>query len=345
MGGAVGDALGAPVEFMARDAILARFGPDGIRDYAPAYGLLGAITDDTQMTLFTVEGIIRAGVRFATRGICNPIWVMRYAYERWLATQKEPLPEGHSIGSGAQGWLYPIPALHSRRAPGNTCVSALRQPPQGDWAMAQNDSKGCGGVMRVAPIGLMARDPYDYGSKAAAITHGHPLGYQTAGIMALLVAEALQADRLESVIDPALARVPEEAGEAAAWVRRAADLALSDRPAIDCIEALGQGWVAEEALAIGVFAALRGETFEEAVVIAVNHSGDSDSTGSIAGQLRGTVEGKGAIPARWLEELELRDEIERAADDLYDWTHESPIRTSAGYAEVPDEWWARYPGG
>ena len=64
LGGAVGDALGAPVEFMERSEIVARFGEQGIRDYAPAYGRLGAITDDTQMSLFTAEGMLRGWVRY-----------------------------------------------------------------------------------------------------------------------------------------------------------------------------------------------------------------------------------------------------------------------------------------
>ena len=59
LGGAVGDALGAPVEFMSRAQIVRAFGPHGIEDYAPAFGKLGTITDDTQMTLFTAEGLMR----------------------------------------------------------------------------------------------------------------------------------------------------------------------------------------------------------------------------------------------------------------------------------------------
>jgi ADP-ribosylglycohydrolase len=67
--GAVGDALGAPVEFMKRAEILQAFGPTGIANYAPAYGGLGRITDDTQMTLFTAEGLLRAEVRGHLKGI------------------------------------------------------------------------------------------------------------------------------------------------------------------------------------------------------------------------------------------------------------------------------------
>ena len=69
LGGAVGDALGASVEFISWPEIERRFGPGGIQAYAPAYGGLGRITDDTQMTLFTAEGLIRAQHRLTERGI------------------------------------------------------------------------------------------------------------------------------------------------------------------------------------------------------------------------------------------------------------------------------------
>src|SRR5215470_3772410 len=55
LGGAVGDALGAAVEFMERTEILAWFGPGGIRDFVPVDGRLGAITDDTQLTVICAE--------------------------------------------------------------------------------------------------------------------------------------------------------------------------------------------------------------------------------------------------------------------------------------------------
>ena len=87
LGGAIGDALGAAIEFDSIDEIRRSHGPDGVTDYVEAYGRRGAITDDTQMTLFTTEGIIRASVRYRSRGICHPPSVVRHAYIRWYATQ------------------------------------------------------------------------------------------------------------------------------------------------------------------------------------------------------------------------------------------------------------------
>lgn len=70
-------------------------------------------------------------------------------------------------------------------------------------------------------------------------------------------------------------------------LERALILAGTDMPATDAITVLGEGWVGEEALAIGVYAALKAESFMDAIIIAANHDGDSDSTASIAGQIWG----------------------------------------------------------
>jgi ADP-ribosylglycohydrolase len=85
------------------------------------------------------------------------------------------------------------------------------------------------------------------------------------------------------------------------------------------VESLGGGWIAEEALAIGLFCALVARDFKGGVLLAVNHGGDSDSTGAIAGNLLGLIHGKRGIPDEWLERLELRDVIERVGRDL--WSH------------------------
>ncbi|MFM7786598.1 MAG: ADP-ribosylglycohydrolase family protein, partial [Gammaproteobacteria bacterium] len=195
LGGAVGDALGAPVEFMTRAQILQRFGPAGIRGYAPAYGGPGRITDDTQMTLFTAEGLIRAWVRGCLRGLSSCPDVTANAYLRWLHTQGERPARDIAVGMDAPGWLFRQTELHSRRAPGSTCLSALRSMTSlGE--PARNNSKGCGGVMRVAPVGLFAwrlagqesaRDAFRLGTDLAALTHGHPTGSLTAGVLAVLV--------------------------------------------------------------------------------------------------------------------------------------------------------------
>jgi ADP-ribosyl-[dinitrogen reductase] hydrolase len=77
-----------------------------------------------------------------------------------------------------------------------------------------------------------------------------------------------------------------------------------DHPA--SVQALGGGWVGEEALAIAIYSALSAETFMDAARIAANHSGDSDSTASIAGQLWGTARGLNGMPHQWVSALDVR---------------------------------------
>lgn len=330
LGGAIGDALGAPVEFMRLDEIVARFGPHGITDYAPAYGSLGTITDDTQMTLFTAEGLIRAWVRGRPKGIASFSGVVGHAYLRWLQTQGEKPACSIDFGADAPGWLSQQRELHSRRAPGNTCLSALREV-RSFSQPAHNDSKGCGGVMRVAPVGLFARrldksaqETFRLGTELAALTHGHPTGSLTGGSFAVLIWALADGASLIEAISIAKSFLKEEPSheESLYAIEQAEELAGSDLLPAQAIAQMGEGWVAEKALAISIYCALMAKDFEHGIILAVNHDGDSDSTGSIVGNLLGVMHGVSAIPEKWLEPLELRHVITELAHDLYafkDW--------------------------
>jgi ADP-ribosylglycohydrolase len=130
------------------------------------------------------------------------------------------------------------------------------------------------------------------------------------------------------------------AEETLAALRAARALAAgSSAPGPEAIATLGEGWVAEEALAIAIYCALVADDFEHGVRLAVNHSGDSDSTGAIAGNILGVLLGVDAIPRRWLDELELRDEIEQVASD---WI--ACFGPDATADVDSEEWWTRYPG-
>jgi ADP-ribosyl-[dinitrogen reductase] hydrolase len=354
LGGAVGDALGAPVEFMSRQRIHQQFGPQGISEYAPAFGGLGVITDDTQMTLFTAEGLLRADVRGSMRGMCHPPSVIAHAYLRWLVTQGgEPTPEirerllDHALEE-ASGWLIQHRELHQRRAPGNTCLSALQSMTRlGDKAI--NNSKGCGGVMRVAPVGLYLWPSRDVGAafelacKTAAITHAHPSGILPAGVLAALILQLLHGSTLRGALKLAMAELQKHADheETSQFLITAIELADSNLSPEQAISFLGEGWVAEEALAIAIYCALVAEDFRQGVMLAVNQDGDSDSTGAITGNLLGVMHGLNAIPSTWLEPLELREVITEVAQDLLA-VNEWDVDEMGG--EDNDWVWKKYPG-
>jgi ADP-ribosyl-[dinitrogen reductase] hydrolase len=334
IGGAVGDALGAPVEFMRRTEILSRFGPEGITRYAPAYDRLGAITDDTQMTLFTLEGLIRADIRWRSRGICNPVSVIDRAYRRWYATQTNPKGKSEDL----DGWLIDLPQLWSRRAPGNTCLGAFESN-RGIAEPATNNSKGAGGIMRVGPIGLIgARDAFGLATSAAALTHGHVTGSVAAGWFAAWI------EGIGHGLDPRVAAVAalRLCGDRAPELNIALDQALarSGNPANVVPAALGEGWIAEEAAAVALWCVLTATNPFEALRLAVNIDGDSDTTGSLVGQVMGAIHGTSWIPTPLIDQLELKSEIERLAADA------ATVFSDAFEAEGEefDAFWQRYPG-
>ena len=319
LGGAVGDALGYPIEF---EPILE---PKTVTAYRNGKGL---ISDDTQMSLFTANGLLWTYTRGALRGISLlPPDALHLAYRCWLATQEHiDLEEPHRIC-----WISDLLELNQLRAPGNTCLSALRSDKKGTIEEPINNSKGCGSVMRVAPIAAIKRgDIHEIamdGAKAGAITHGHPLGVMPCYILVAMLCYILRehqsiADAIKSAMD--LFREKFDAysddskQEMVDIINNAIELSKrEDLDDLSAITSLGGGWVAEEALAIALYSCLKHpDSFKDAVVCAVNHSGDSDSTGAIAGNIIGASLGVEAIPQEYLDNLELREVIEELADDL-----------------------------
>ena len=302
LGGAIGDALGYRVEFQRLEEIRRRYGEEGIR-LAAAEGEL-VVSDDTQMTLFTLAGMTRAA-----REAADLTESIRIEYLDWLRTQSRAKPGRGGVDGSP---LLQHPSLWHARAPGNTCLAALQAGGRGTVERPINDSKGCGGVMRTAPLGFLG-DPvsdaalYVQGAAAAALTHGHPDGWAPAGVMALAVRRLL-ADRdwaevASSGLTVLLDAHPQASGtvELLRQVRAALEPGAAPRPSAG----FGQGWVGDEALAVGLHAAAVAGSYVEAIEVAANHDGDSDSTASIAGQLYGARHGLTALPAEAVYQLDV----------------------------------------
>lgn len=342
--GAVGDALGAVVEFDSWGEICERFGPAGVTELAAP----GRFTDDTQMTLFTVEGLIRASIRGRVKGICHAPSIVRHAYLRWLWTQGVPwhdagaeFAEGHPE---PDGWLISVPMLQRRMAPGSTCLAALAAGGRGTAGSPANDSKGCGAVMRAAPVGFFCDSPaqaWHIGCEIAAITHGHPDGIHPAGVLAAAIRMLADGQQLATALSTAAAFAPEDSSTRRA-VTRAVALAGAGIPdPVTLNQQLGHGWVGDEALAIATCCALAAPTPPAALLAAVNHSGDSDSTGAITGNLLGAALGPAAVPAEWLGALEGVDVVTQTAADAATELLNPPWHD---HQSVPAGWWHRYPG-
>ena len=298
LGVAIGDALGAPVEFDSIESIKSKYGKGGVTNLARWGGFpAGSYTDDTQMSMATARGIIQAG---GSEEI-NIIRAVYAEYLSWLKTQTIP---------------------HERRAPGNTCLGALGSGKMGRIEKPINNSKGCGGVMRTAPVGLVfsGAEAFRVGAACAALTHGHPSGYLSAGFLSELVSHLVDDKPVREGIDFCLKilEVHEEREELLAVVSLALEPTKEDLNPEQAIPTIGEGWTGEEALGIALYCALRFEhDFRAGVLAAVNHGGDSDSTGSITGAILGARLGIEAIPKDWVERVENSQEILQIAKELF----------------------------
>lgn len=376
MAGAAGDALGYPVEFMSRNAILARYGDKGITEFKLDSDGKALVSDDTQMTLFTANGMLMGLTRGYMRGIGgDPKDYVGGAYIDWYYTQT--VNKVSERDDFHYTWLRDLPELAHRRAPGITCLNACESLLA--HRDVENNSKGCGGIMRVAPMGLLDasfkegggsgfyyKTVYlaEAGAHIARVTHLHPLGYLPAALMTLLLSRIvpLTPDEVkESIIDiinggldVMMNMYGNDYAKYKEYLRaltlKAVNLAHSNISDIQAIMQLGEGWTAEEAWAISLYCVIRHvDNMKEAIIAAVNHDGDSDSTGSITGNIMGAIYGYEAIKRERLfcpygkkfeDTIELHNIILAIADDLYT----GCIISEYDPIDTPEkkQWYARY---
>lgn len=330
VGGAVGDSLGYAVEFDSLHEIHRKYGENGIHNYELENGV-AVFSDDTQMSLFTAEGLLNGRANGAVWDT-DLLPYVRDAYVNWYYTQT-----AHPLAF-SDDWLTHIRNLWKRRAPGNTCMSALGVISTTDSRPVVNNSKGCGGVMRVAPIGIYSAahnsevDMVKAGFLAGAasdLTHKHPLSTFASMAHAMIVADCIAHDKVNRekfrfIVIQRVFKLLELyykddtiLQNLKVQIERALDLAESDASDTEAIRYLGEGWVGDEALAIAVFCVMRHiDDFQKCIISAVNHNGDSDSTGSIAGNIIGASLGYSKIPLNYLTTLELHEVLVSVADDL-----------------------------
>jgi len=323
LAGALGDALGYSVEFDLYKDIIKKYGKEGICDLVLNKEGLALISDDTQMTLFTAEGLLNNKK--------EPIIGVYHAYLEWLNTQLYDFDTftENEIGDGS---LHYEKRLYANRAPGTTCINALSSMEMGSTSFKINNSKGCGGVMRIAPVAIYfanrrksVRAVSEIGCEVAAITHTHELGYIPAYFLTCLLLNIMRekVGSLKNNVLSALRKCKERFHDYKHFttfenaIHKAIYLSDENGKDVDHIHAIGEGWVGEEAVAIALYAFLRyPNDLKKALICAVNHNGDSDSTGSICGNLIGAYLGEEALPKDWLEVLELKDVIEEISEKL-----------------------------
>ncbi len=286
---ALGDALGYPIEFLRMDKIKAIYGPQGIVEPPdPA-----TYSDETQTSLVVAQTLIATG----SAGLDLLMAELSQRLVNWSNSDE------------------------NTRAPGHTLIESIRNLEAGTaWHEAGSEALGNGSTIRMAPIGyFFQRQPEELRKVASAVgkaTHTHVVAETTAIAAAYLVKLALDGAPLDQFVDLTLRFVGKAPPEITTALHTVLDrLTWSDEVA--ALNSLGGGWLAHEAISMALFCVLRyPESYREAVQLAANIPGDSDSVASITGGLSGALVGMDGIPTEWIARLEKQSFLEEIADDL-----------------------------
>ena len=288
LGLAVGDALGGPLEFQpAREPAnyLRDMTGGGWQQLQP-----GEWTDDTQMTLCTVESLLAKRV-FDPDDIAS-------RFVDWMETKPK------DIGTHTAKILHAIQK-------GNHWEAATKEAYLADPENAPN-----GSLMRSAPLALFFYRQPDFVATLSPvlsrITHAHPDCEFASVFLNVAIASLLLGDRTQKAIDTAYEAISDSSKELRARIDNAT------HP--DC-KTLPTGWVLDT-LEVALWAFLHTRSYEEAVVTVVNLGSDSDTVGAILGALAGACYGYSAIPERWLAPLKEHDKLLAYADELFDLANE-----------------------
>lgn len=320
LGAALGDALGAPVEFIkSLQEIKKQYPPDGIQGiqslkpksfWLDTYGnKVLPYTDDTAMSIVVVRTL-------APNALCSVNDICAKIAQAFAKDMDDPF-----------GWACP------KRAPGISCQKNMikikerlakkedKKDPANWWKAGGPQDGGCGSVMHAHPIGLFfAHDPQQAELLAvehSKITHGAPIALAACAAMAVGVAHAY------NDVDPA--QVVEHMYHAAAHydaltaqkIAKAITYAKNNSVSSDTVFTEFLGWAAHDAIAAAVYIFMKyPHDLKKAIVLGVNTPGDSDSIASMAGALVGARMGYSQLPIEWLEFLEGKEELIVLADTL-----------------------------
>lgn len=296
------------------------------------------ISGDAVLFLYTAEGLLRALVRFSDRGICSPPDIVFRAYERGLERQ------GAISGAewlGDEGWLVEVAALHQpRRADPETVEVLTARAERREGGGDREHFQGPGALVRIAPVGLFADDPFGLAREISEKTHRDV----TAGLASAFFAQFISFLGEGMSIEESIAKGREclEPIHTADWAlmaidraSKAAEGARFDGKIEEGASSLGTAESATEVLTIALYCLLVTGDFREAMRLALSHRGNIEAVAMLVGAALGAMQTASALPPEWVEGLELRAELETVAEDLHRAASED-LSTRA--------WWDRYPG-
>ncbi|QKW07162.1 ADP-ribosylglycohydrolase family protein [Streptomyces sp. NA04227] len=346
LGAALGDALGAPLEGLSLERIREEHGAEGLTAPASAHGRRGAVTAATQLSLFTVDGLIRAQVRRDT-GAWHPPTDLHRAYRRWAATQSDWGPDERRVDDG---WLAREEWLYARRSPTRACLVGLGDETMGTLESPKNpEDTSAGAAVRSAPFGLLVGwEPQlvlQLAVECAVQTHGHPTAYLSAGAYAVIVHALARGESLDAAVQRALSLLTARPGHQPVTdaLQHALGAVRQGMPTAARVAELVADGAADGLLSAAVYCSLVSEDIRHGLCLAVNQGGDSSAAGALTGALLGALHGETALPPAWVAELEGRATVLELADDYAMEMTQGPALH--GPAVSSPGWLARYPRG
>ena len=305
LGGAVGDAKGYDLRENGKDLV----------------------SDNTQLTSFTVDGLIWADDRAVNKGVYAYIPCLFYSYQKWYYTQTSSLAD-KNYSFILNGEILNWEELFARRGHGMTSMNSLAGSISNKFGTIKNrvnSNKGCGSVMRSAPIGMYfcknENTAFQIGCEAGALTHGHIDAILSSGYFAYIISGIIQGGNIKEVAMEGLAQFKKIEGHETCYnkIKQAILLSGDDTSVNDALREIGKGLIAEEVVALAIYLAIKfGNDFEGAIFTASKYDGNKDSIASICGNIMGAYLGDYEIPYKWIQKLELSELMIYGADRILD---------------------------
>ena len=351
LGLAAGDALGYTVSNQSMEQILNNYGPDGLRGYDLVNGY-AYVTSYTQLAAYACNGLLMGLTRGQMRGIMAPY--VRYVA---LAEQEWAKLQGYirSTGGSYNCWISGRREMRFRRCMNPAMLDVLSRNAFGTMEYQRNRFLNPGALTAAVPVGLFFRpgrlerqEAVRLGAEVVALTHGNPQAFLSGAALAYIVSRIAWdgEGNLRELAEETMKMLKEDFGrdyskavaEICGHLQTA--LRLSEDPEMDDPQALDEIFcdTAPRVLAGALYVAIRHpDNLDEALVAAVNHSGDSAALGAVAGALVGALVGEEGIPGFYLEGLEPAEILRTLASDMF---QGCPMEKASNFFDC--EWEEKY---
>ena len=329
LGLAIGDAMGYPADTKTWEQLQEEYGPYGLLGYDLRNGY-AEVSSHTQIAAFSGNGLLLGQTRGQVYGKMAPfVRYVHLAQQEWAIGQRRYDQPGRNYC-----WMFRVSDMRLRHCTDTRMVETLNRGKAGSMEVPINRHDTPAALTSAVAVGMFA-DPERLnpaerdrlGAECVALTHGHPLAFLPGAMVSHLISNCLHhGDKpLKMLISGALATLKEQfAREYPAVVSQIVALteqavSLAEERLVKPVDAMTRLRcdTGAEVLAGALYAALLcEEDFDNAMIIAVNHSGRSAAVGSLTGAILGARMGAQALPEFYMDGLYISDVLRDLADDL-----------------------------